>query len=65
MNATLEDFRASDSNPLPVFLEKAITFIEKEGLDAEGLYRVPGNRAHVDLLFQKFDEGGLCILHCA
>merc|ERR1712025_822959 len=24
--------------------------------DAEGLYRVPGNRAHVDLLFQNFDE---------
>ena len=25
-------------------------------MDAEGLYRVPGNRAHVDLLFQQFDE---------
>ena len=31
-------------------------FIEREGLDAEGLYRVPGNRAHVDLLFAKFDD---------
>jgi glucocorticoid receptor DNA-binding factor 1 len=40
-----------------VFLEKAILFIEKEGLDAEGLYRVPGNRAHVDLFFEQFDEG--------
>ena len=57
VTATLEDFRSSAENPIPVFLEKAITFIEKEGLDAEGLYRVPGNRAHVDLLFQKFDEG--------
>ena len=57
INATLEDFRTSAENPIPVFLEKALTFIEKEGLDAEGLYRVPGNRAHVDLLFQKFDEG--------
>jgi hypothetical protein len=55
--ATLDDFRTSPENPIPVFLEKALTFIEKEGLDAEGLYRVPGNRAHVDLLFQKFDEG--------
>lgn len=53
---TLEDFRTSDDNPIPVFLQKAIEFIEKEGLDAEGLYRVPGNRAHVELLFQKFDE---------
>lgn len=53
---TLEDFRASAQDPIPLFLRKAITYIEKEGLDAEGLYRVPGNRAHVDLLFQKFDE---------
>ena len=49
-------FQASADDPIPLFLRKAITFIEKEGLDAEGLYRVPGNRAHVDLLFQKFDE---------
>lgn len=54
---TLEDFRTSVDNPIPIFLEKAIGFIEKEGLDAEGLYRVPGNRAHVDMLFQRFDEG--------
>lgn len=53
---SMDDFRTSSDNPIPVFLEKAINFIEKEGLDAEGLYRVPGNRAHVDLLFQKFDE---------
>ena len=56
IQATLDDFRASADDPIPVFLKKAISFIEKEGLDAEGLYRVPGNRAHVDLLFQKFDE---------
>lgn len=53
---TLDDFKASAEDPIPVFLRKAITFIERDGLDAEGLYRVPGNRAHVDLLFQKFDE---------
>ena len=53
----MDDFRASSDNPIPVFLEKAINFIEKEGLDAKGLYRMPGNRTHVGLLFQKFDEG--------
>ena len=41
---------------MPVFLSRCIHFIEIEGLLTEGLYRVPGNRAHVDLLFQKFDE---------
>jgi len=52
----MEDFRASDDNPIPVFLSRCIEFIETEGLLVEGLYRVPGNRAHVDLLFQHFDE---------
>jgi len=55
-NVCMEDFRASEENPVPVFLSRTIEFIEQEGLDAEGLYRVPGNRAHVDLLFAKFDE---------
>ena len=53
---TLDDFRASAEDPIPLFLRMAINFIEKEGLDAEGLYRVPGNRAHVELLFQRFDD---------
>merc|ERR1712203_740334 len=56
VQAALDDFMASSEDPIPVFLRMAITFIEREGLDAEGLYRVPGNRAHVDLLFQHFDE---------
>ena len=54
---TLEDFVQSEDNAVPLFVEKCIQFIEEEGLDSEGIYRVPGNRAHVDLLFQKFEEG--------
>jgi hypothetical protein len=53
----IEDFAQSDTNPIPLFLEKCVRFIEDEGLDSEGIYRVPGNRAHVELLFQKFEEG--------
>ena len=49
----------SDKNYIPLFLEKCVKFIETEGLDSEGIYRVPGNRAHVDLLFQKFEEGSV------
>ncbi|XP_055713098.1 rho GTPase-activating protein 190 isoform X4 [Phlebotomus papatasi] len=52
---TLPDFIQSDKN-IPLFLEKCIQFIEQEGLDSEGIYRVPGNRAHVELLYQKFEE---------
>lgn len=53
----IEDFAQSESNRIPLFLEKCVRFIEDEGLDSEGIYRVPGNRAHVELLFQKFEEG--------
>lgn len=53
----IEDFAQSDTNRIPLFLEKCVRFIEDEGLDSEGIYRVPGNRAHVELLFQKFEEG--------
>lgn len=42
---------------VPLFVEKCVEFIEREGLGSEGLYRVPGNRAHVDMLFNKFNEG--------
>lgn len=41
---------------IPFFIKRCIEFIEYEGLDAEGIYRVPGNRAHVDAFVQKFKE---------
>lgn len=41
---------------VPLFIKKCIEFIEFEGLDAEGIYRVPGNRAHVDAFVQKFND---------
>ena len=53
----LEDMVQSDENLVPCFVEKCIRFIEEEGISAEGLYRVPGNRAHVDSLMEKFNEG--------
>lgn len=55
--STLENFVQSKNNVIPLLLEKCIQFIETEGLNSEGLYRVPGNRSHVDILFQQFEEG--------
>lgn len=55
--ATLSDFLQSEKNLIPLFMEKCVEFIEQEGLDSEGIYRVPGNRAHVELLYQKLQEG--------
>jgi len=48
---------SSEQGEIPIFLNKCVEFIEKEGLDSEGIYRVPGSRAHVDMLFQRFEEG--------
>lgn len=53
---SLSSFKQSDKNMVPLFLEKCVQFIEREGVDSEGIYRVPGNRTHVDLLYQKFDD---------
>lgn len=52
----LEAFVQSETNAVPLILEKCVKFVEEEGLDSEGIYRVPGNRAHVELLFLKFEE---------
>ncbi|CAH1718321.1 unnamed protein product [Chironomus riparius] len=53
---TLASFKMSDKTPLvPIFLERCVHFIERE-VESEGIYRVPGNRAHVELLYQQFDE---------
>lgn len=52
----LSNFKVSERNPLvPIFLEKCVYYIERE-VESEGIYRVPGNRAHVDLLYQNYDE---------
>ena len=45
--------RASDDNPVPVFLSRCIHYIEIEGLLTEGLYRCDdddddGDRDHDD-----------------
>ena len=40
--------RASNEDPIPVFLRRCIQFIESEGVAIEGLYRVPGNRSDTD-----------------
>lgn len=57
VSSSLPDFIQSEKNFIPLFLERCVEFIEQEGLDSEGIYRVPGNRAHVDLLYQKLQEG--------
>ncbi|CAG5037556.1 unnamed protein product [Parnassius apollo] len=53
---SIQNWGPQGSHGVPLFVEKCVEFIEREGLASEGLYRVPGNRAHVDMLFNKFYE---------
>lgn len=56
-HANLKDLALSPSEPVPIFVQKCVQFVEREGLNAEGIYRVPGNQAHVQQLEQRFSEG--------
>ena len=47
----------ADEGGVPVFVRKCVEFVEREGLKAEGIYRVPGKKEHVLLLQDKFEEG--------
>ena len=61
---TVEDQRQSEDQLVPLFVEKCVEFIEAEGLSVEGLYRVPGNRAQVEMLIDKYVEGEQILICC-
>jgi len=53
--STLEELAHDSSSAgrlIPAFVRTCIEYIEQEGIMSEGLYRVPGNRAHVDQLVE-------------
>ncbi|XP_038219350.1 rho GTPase-activating protein 190-like [Zerene cesonia] len=54
--ASPQNWGPQGAHGVPLFVEKCVQFIEREGLASEGLYRVPGNRAHVDMLFTRFRD---------
>ena len=47
----------SSTNPsLPQYVETCVEFITEEGINAEGIYRIPGNKQQVEILQQKLTE---------
>uniref|UniRef100_UPI00358ECC56 rho GTPase-activating protein 5-like n=1 Tax=Myxine glutinosa TaxID=7769 RepID=UPI00358ECC56 len=52
----LKDVVQSEDNPIPLFLEKCVHYIEMKGLDLEGLYRVSGSKADQNLLQEHFEK---------
>ncbi|VDD90926.1 unnamed protein product [Enterobius vermicularis] len=56
---TLESLSGREYNRVPVFVKECIEYIEKEGgLEAEGIYRVPGSQAQVAELESSFVVDG-------
>ena len=53
----LEELCQSEENLIPLFVEKCLHYIELHGATCEGIYRVSGNKAHVNELLGKFEEG--------
>ncbi|XP_071121557.1 rho GTPase-activating protein 190-like isoform X19 [Mytilus edulis] len=53
----LVDFQMSSTNPsLPQYVETCVEFIREEGINAEGIYRIPGNKQQVEILQVKLQE---------
>ncbi|XP_070566526.1 rho GTPase-activating protein 5-like isoform X3 [Ptychodera flava] len=46
----------NDDDRVPRFVVKCVEYLEAEGLQAEGLYRVPGKNIDSEIILQKFDE---------
>jgi len=61
--STLEELAndsSSDGQLVPAFVQACVQYIEQDGLTSEGLYRVPGNRTHVDQLVETLKQGTIC-----
>jgi len=54
----LEDLFQRDQTAIPFLVAQAILAIDAFGLETEGIYRTPGNTAHVAQLKAAFDHAG-------
>ncbi|XP_061181270.1 rho GTPase-activating protein 190-like isoform X2 [Saccostrea echinata] len=60
----LSEFPMSSNNPsLPQFVETCVEYIDNEGMNTEGIYRIPGNKLQVELLQSKLQEDPSIDIH--
>ncbi|XP_056096265.1 rho GTPase-activating protein 40 isoform X2 [Rhinichthys klamathensis goyatoka] len=50
------DQKIKPSTQIPLFLQALLSFLEKKGLDSEGILRVPGSQARIKVLQQKLEN---------
>ncbi|CAK8692908.1 unnamed protein product [Clavelina lepadiformis] len=55
-NKPLDNIVQSLNHMVPLFPERCVRFIEDNGIQTEGLYRIPANAKEREMIIKKFDE---------
>ncbi|KAG5836539.1 hypothetical protein ANANG_G00256390 [Anguilla anguilla] len=50
------DQKIKASTPVPLILQALLSFLEKKGIDSEGILRVPGSQTRIKVLQQKLEN---------
>lgn len=50
------DQKIKPNTQIPLFLQTLLSFLEKNGLDSEGILRIPGSQARIKILQQKLEK---------
>ena len=48
---------ARDGGEVPFIIRRVVEYIEENGMDSEGLYRVNGNAKNIEKMRLSFDKG--------
>lgn len=59
---SLEALLARDESVVPILVLQCIQAVDLYGLDVEGVYRLSGEKKHVERIRQIFDNGGELIV---
>lgn len=57
----LQDAKKRAPNKVPLFLEKSLAYLEQNGLDSEGLFRVSGSLENIRKIKDTIEKG-MCSL---
>lgn len=53
----LVDAKKRAPNKVPLFLEKSLTWLEQNGLDCEGIFRVSGSLENIRKIKEAIEKG--------
>lgn len=59
---SLDALLARDESVVPILVYQCIQAVDLYGLDVEGIYRLSGEKRHVEILKQIFDNGRWLVL---